>query len=489
MRAVPARRIGCKQTARPNPYETRGRRLATLQIHNSGLESCGGGLLAGRGHRPSRCGWGRFYAPGVSSFWSVTFRVFYRLIGAMAPLVRAWLKVAGLGNVVELVVVGRRTRRRRIVLLGLLRTGGEWYVGHPNGSAAWTRNLDAAGEAVLFLRGQPPIDVRPVLLPDGDERHRVIGVTWRQHVFPGNVIYWLARRHILAVGRYYRLEALEFAAPARLTIEDRAGRRRRAPCALVPAAPHSGTMQPEREADLPVRDLSQVKLAEHLQHPGCPICSVRASSEEKDLAALINEGVNDRGIREALWKSRGYCRAHAVAILATDREGTGGTTAAAILFASVLRQRLEELAILAAKSGRGLPREVERASQPARCAVCRHTAHAAESAVHALLRQLGDDRWAGAISRASFCLDHLLALWLAAAGAGSETEVRWRPIAAAQIERIAALAVDLEGLAHNSAYDRRELVTDAQTGSPDRAAELLGGTRTRPAADPRRRRR
>jgi hypothetical protein len=142
----------------------------------------------------------------VSRSWSLTLRLFYRVITRLQPLVRAWANRVGLGNVVELIVTGRRTGRRRVVLLGLLRVDGGWYFGHPNGPVDWTRNLDAAGSATLLLAHQPPIEIRPEQLPVGEERRRVIATTWHQHVFPGNVIYWLARRHIFAVGRYYRIE-------------------------------------------------------------------------------------------------------------------------------------------------------------------------------------------------------------------------------------------------------------------------------------------
>ena len=142
----------------------------------------------------------------MSRFWSLTLRLFYWVITRLQPLVRPWAERVGLGNVVELIVAGRRTGRRRVVLLGLLRVDHEWYLGHPNGPVNWTRNLDAAGSATLVLAHQPPIEIRPELLPVGEERRRVIAETWHQHVFPGNVIYWLARRHNLAVGRYYRIE-------------------------------------------------------------------------------------------------------------------------------------------------------------------------------------------------------------------------------------------------------------------------------------------
>lgn len=144
----------------------------------------------------------------MSRFWSFTLRLFYSVIARLQPLVRPLAEGIGLGNVVELIVSGRRTGRRRVVLLGLLRVDRRWYLGHPNGPVNWTRNLDAAGRATLVLAHQPPIEIRPELLPVGDERRRVIAATWHQHVFPGNVIYWLARRHIFAVGRFYRIEPL-----------------------------------------------------------------------------------------------------------------------------------------------------------------------------------------------------------------------------------------------------------------------------------------
>ena len=156
----------------------------------------------------NRAGAHATYAHPVSRRWTIAFRIFYRVLTRLGPLIRPIAERVALGNVVELIVVGRRSGRRRIVLLGLLRVGDQWYLGHPNGPATWTRNLDAAGEATLALPHQAPIGVRPMLLPDGDERRQVIRATWRQHVFLGNVAYWLARRHIAVVGRYYRIEPL-----------------------------------------------------------------------------------------------------------------------------------------------------------------------------------------------------------------------------------------------------------------------------------------
>jgi hypothetical protein len=143
----------------------------------------------------------------MSPFWHRALRIFYWVVTRLSPLIRPWVERFGLGNVVELIVPGRRSGRERVVLLGLLRVDGAWYLGHPNGAVNWTRNLDAAGVATLVLPRQPPrIAIGGELLPIGEERRRVISATWHQHVFPGRVIYWLARRHIFEVGRYYRIE-------------------------------------------------------------------------------------------------------------------------------------------------------------------------------------------------------------------------------------------------------------------------------------------
>ncbi len=91
------------------------------------------------------------------------------------------------------------------MLIGLLRNGGDWFVGHPNGDSAWTRNLEAAGRATLRFPNGQIVSVRSVPLPPGPDRDRAIESTG-QHPFPGNLIYRLARPHIRAVGVYFRLE-------------------------------------------------------------------------------------------------------------------------------------------------------------------------------------------------------------------------------------------------------------------------------------------
>ncbi len=144
--------------------------------------------------------------PRRSAFWTIWFRIQYRLIRYADPLVRAWLGRPGLADTVELIVPGRMTGRPRPVLVGLLELEGRWYVGHPNGPAQWTRNLEAAGSAQVRRPGLDPVAVRAARLAAGPERTAAIHATFRQHPVGGREIYHLAHGHIEAVGTFYRLE-------------------------------------------------------------------------------------------------------------------------------------------------------------------------------------------------------------------------------------------------------------------------------------------
>lgn len=132
----------------------------------------------------------------------------YRVIRLLdAPLV-AWWRRFGYGNLVELRVPGRRSGLPRRTVLGLLRDGNRWFLGHPSGHVAWTHNLAAAAEADLVVRWPGTIPVRATLLPPGDLRDRAILATG-QHPFPGNLVYRLARAHIRAEGVFFVLDRLD----------------------------------------------------------------------------------------------------------------------------------------------------------------------------------------------------------------------------------------------------------------------------------------
>lgn len=147
--------------------------------------------------------------PRRSALWGLVWRAGYLLLRILDPLLRAAWQLGGLGITAMLTVPGRRTRRRRSVLVGLLRVADRWYVGHPNGEVDWTRNLAAAGEATIQPWARSPVGVRPVRLLPGSERSEVIRATAEQQPFPASLLYRAARRHVLAVGVYFRLEPID----------------------------------------------------------------------------------------------------------------------------------------------------------------------------------------------------------------------------------------------------------------------------------------
>lgn len=126
----------------------------------------------------------------------------------MDPVIRPVWRMGWLGITARVHVRGRSTGKPRPILVGLLTVDGRWYVGHPNGATAWTRNLAAADQAQVEPRPGERTAVRPVLLEPGPERDAAILVTALQQPFPGNLMYRAACRHILAEGAYFRLEPI-----------------------------------------------------------------------------------------------------------------------------------------------------------------------------------------------------------------------------------------------------------------------------------------
>ena len=147
-------------------------------------------------------------APRESGRWRRFFPRMYRLIALGEPLVRLAWRGFGYGNFVELRVAGRRTGHERRVLLGLLRDGDRWFLGHPNGHVPWTRNLESAGTADIVIRWPVPILVRATMLESGELRDRAILAT-SQHPFPGNLVYRLARAHVRAAGVFFSIEPVQ----------------------------------------------------------------------------------------------------------------------------------------------------------------------------------------------------------------------------------------------------------------------------------------
>jgi hypothetical protein len=140
----------------------------------------------------------------MSRFWRAAFTFQYRILALIDPLVHAWWRRFGIGNVVELHVARRNGPAERVRLVGILRAGEGRYVGHPNGHVGWTRDLVASGAATLAWPDGTRIRYGATLLPAGSGRESAILATG-QHPFPGNLMYRLGRRHIRAVGVFFWL--------------------------------------------------------------------------------------------------------------------------------------------------------------------------------------------------------------------------------------------------------------------------------------------
>ncbi len=148
------------------------------------------------------------------SFWRAAFRVQYRILALADPLIRALWRRQGIGNILELRVADRDGRGIRSRMVGLLQNGGELYLGHPNGHAGWTRDLDAAQTGMLIWPNGDELRFGVTRLGQGEEFERAIRAT-NQHPFPGNLVYRLGRRHVRAKGVYFRLDPYEAPATGR----------------------------------------------------------------------------------------------------------------------------------------------------------------------------------------------------------------------------------------------------------------------------------
>lgn len=143
-----------------------------------------------------------------STAWRLTWRAGYRLIRWLDPLIRrAWRSgTPSLRRVVELDLVGRRTRRPRPIIVTSLTVDGVVYVGHPNGDVGWIRNVESTGLVRVVSADGSERHMRAIRLAAGPEREAVIRATWSQQPFPANVLYSAARGHVRRVGVYFRLE-------------------------------------------------------------------------------------------------------------------------------------------------------------------------------------------------------------------------------------------------------------------------------------------
>ena len=219
-------------------------------------------------------------------------------------------------------------------------------------------------------------------------------------------------------------------------------------------------------------------LADAFGAPGCPLCRERQRSEDAYLESILAESVNDIPFREALDAARGFCARHVAAVLEADRR-RAGTLGAAILLRATLVPRLRELEVANAAKGWSRARRVADAARPPACPACERDARTDAGRAESLVGLTADAAWADAVAGSPLCLDHLLALM-----AVRPAPKGWAAVETRQLERLGRLRDLLDGYAHTSSHDRRQLQTDEQRASPFEAARVLAGERrARPRAD------
>jgi hypothetical protein len=222
-------------------------------------------------------------------------------------------------------------------------------------------------------------------------------------------------------------------------------------------------------ATLPQHDLLDVRLVAAIEAGGCPICTVRARAEAAAIEAIVDERVMDIGFRAGLERSYALCRRHLPEVLAAERRASG-ILSSSILYEAILVRRLEGLRTALASRGRGRRKRLEGVVARPPCVACTDGQSAAEIATARLAQRELNKAWAEVIADLPICLDDLVAL----IAVGGEAPA-FGPIVERQLARMDDLAGRLDAYAHNSAPERRQLMTDDQRGAADEASRVLGG--------------
>lgn len=221
---------------------------------------------------------------------------------------------------------------------------------------------------------------------------------------------------------------------------------------------------------LPQRDLVDVRLVAAIEEGGCAICVVRARAESAATVAVLDgERVMDVGFRGSLERTNSFCRRHAAELIVADRRASG-ILSSSILYGALLRRRIAALREALGSRGRGRRRRLTDAQVRPPCVICSEGASAAGVATERLIERSADAAWALVIGEIPFCLDDLVSLLAAAAD-----KATFAPIAERQLARLEDLERRLDEYAHNSAPERRHLMTDEQRRAADEASRVLGG--------------
>lgn len=81
-----------------------------------------------------------------------------------------------------------------------------------------------------------------------------------------------------------------------------------------------------------------------MEQPGCPICRVRNTAEEKYLGNLLHESVNDFETRLHIFNSLGYCTKHAWQMGVMERQKYGDALGNSIIYESLVKVIIHPLA-------------------------------------------------------------------------------------------------------------------------------------------------
>ena len=241
--------------------------------------------------------------------------------------------------------------------------------------------------------------------------------------------------------------------------------------AAVPTVSRHPQARPGSE--LPARDIAEIRVAENLAAPGCPLCWGRRAAEQRFVDAVIAEAVTDVGARRRLDAAGGYCARHTVMLPARERVRRGGTLGSAILLGSVLRGRLAALDALATTTGRHLRGRTAAFRQPPACPVCQDVTGSLGSLLTVVIGRLPDPAWADALTGAELCLDDLGVLWDAVGRSGGRAAEAWRPIAAAQAARLRAILATADRYVDHSGHDRQIEMTDEERTAVDQLVRVL----------------
>jgi hypothetical protein len=160
----------------------------------------------------------------------------------------------------------------------------------------------------------------------------------------------------------------------------------------------------------------EIELRDALHHPGCPVCTVEAQTDDRYLSGFLHESYQEPEVIAQLIASFGFCPVHSAMLF--DRMGA---TSQIAFVHQILTQRLYDT-LAGPRSRFRFSRMLSNLQRPAPCPACRFGDESAARSARFLVRLLDheDDRRLYARSDL-LCCPHLNLL----ASLGSEELFRW----------------------------------------------------------------